>query len=170
MKAIATIVLVGLLVACASGPDAATRRDPFPREQASLDETILNISSERLGTSSDDPIWALGLGDDTLIAAIDDRWSDPMSTLLDENTTVVDGGIHEEISAAWLVTGNRDAVTARFVLLDGSSIVRDPIIADVADPPIVFAYATAATNEIVGVELLDADGDLVVALSVDGDA
>ena len=164
------LVAAAVLFASCGGDEEAGRRDPLT---SSFD---LPNGAELIYTSDVDGLppsapgesrqFGLYLGPTCLLAGLDQSFSGCMSPLPSEATTMIDGGVHDDVSLAWLVSGDTEVTTARFWLLDGTTVDRAPILADGwDDPPIVFGHAVA-TNEIVGIELLDAEGRVLAALSV----
>lgn len=165
------VVLVLVGAAC-SGSDVDARRDPLDSSDPPPDAVILYTAAvEGLPPAEEGgppPIFGLGLTPTCLIAGIDGASSTCMGTAPGSSGAVYDGGIHGDASVAWAVSGDEQVVSARFWLLDGTTFEQQALLADDrSDPPIVFGHAVAATNEIVGIELLDAEGHVVMALSVD---
>lgn len=174
VRAVLGLVAVCLVSAC-SGDAPVSRRDPFPASATA--EGALPLFSEGIdGVEPVEPggppqFFRLSLSDTCIVATIGDAHSECMNPRPGPTGTMSDGGIHDGVSAAWLTTGDADVSSARFWMLDGTTFDQDPILADgVTDPPVVFGHAVAATNEIVGVELLDADGNVIVAIAIDGTA
>lgn len=167
------VVLVG---AACSGSTENTRRDPLDSSGQPADDAVILYTAAVEGLPPAEeggppPIFGLGLTPTCLIAGIDDASSTCTGTEPGSQAAISDGGIHGDASVAWAVTGDEQVVSARFWMLDGTTFEQEALLADDrSDPPIVFGHAVAATNEIVGIELLDAEGHVVMALSVDPEA
>ena len=163
-----------LLTSC-GGDDHAGRSDPLTSEGPQPDGVfVLHTQSvEGVPPAEPDgppPSFALSIGETCLLANVGLAFSTCMSPRPGEGSTMYDGGVHDDVSLAWLVTGDTSVTRARFWLLDGTTVDLAPVPLEGDDPPIVFGHAVAATNEIVGIELLDAEGHVVMALSVDPEA
>lgn len=164
---------VGLLLASCGG-DATGRRDPLTSSFDLLNgaEPIYASGVDGLAGTADRP-WRFGLylGPSCLVAGVDDAYSDCTSARPGDASTAYDGGVHDDVSLAWVVSGDEQVVSARFWMLDGTTFEQPAlVVGDRDDPPIVFGHAVAATNEIVGIELLDSHGHVVTALSIDPEA
>lgn len=173
-RAILPLVIVCLVSSC-SGDDPASRRDPLPASEPAA--SAVQVFSEDIdGVEPVEPggpprFFRLSLSDTCVVATVGDAHSECMNPRPGFNGTMSDGGIHDGVSTAWLSTGDADVSSVRFWMLDGTTFDQDPIPADgVVDPPTLFGHAVAATNEIVGVELLDADGNVIAAIAIDGTA
>jgi hypothetical protein len=80
-----------LLAACTGGSDGPTeRRDPMQGGEMTATVNLLPIHTARLGTSADDPIWGLLLGNGFLVATIDGRLSTPLGARPSEGSTMLD--------------------------------------------------------------------------------
>lgn len=174
-RRIRRLVAAAVLLASCGGDDQAGRRDPLSSDGPLPDGVLVMHTEGVVGLppvepGGPPPIFALSLGETCLLASVDQAFSSCMSPRAGEATTMYDGGVHGDVSLAWLVTGDTSVMTARFWLLDGTTVDRAPFTVEGDDPPIVFGHAVAATNEIVGIELLDAEGHVVMALSVDPEA
>lgn len=162
-------------VGACGGDDAPGQRDPLSSSEVAPDGTLTLFAEGVAGLPAVEPGgpppgFTLGIGETCLFAGVlasDWARSECTSPRPGDAATMFDGGIHDDVSLAWLVTGDRAAVTARFWMLDGSTFDQSPILAEGwEDPPIVFGHAVPATNEIVGVELLDDEGHVLIALSI----
>ena len=168
----AALILVG---AACGGSTEETRHDPLQSEGPPPDAVILYTAAVEGLLAVDEggppPLFGLMLAPSCLVAVVDTAFSTCMGTEPGSQGAVHDGGIHGDASAGWVVTGDEQVVSARFWMIDGTTFDQQALLAnDRPDPPIVFGHAVAATNEIVGIELLDAEGHVVMALSVDPEA
>ncbi len=166
-------VLVFVLVGAAcTGAAVDARRDPLESSGPLPDEAVVLYTEAIEGLrpveeGGPPPVFGLALTPTCVIAGIDGA-STCMGTEPGSGGAVYDGGIHGDASVAWAVSGDEQVVWARFWMLDGTTFEQQALLADDrSDPPIVFGHAVAAINEIVGIELLDAEGHVVMALSVD---
>lgn len=168
-------VLLALTVTACAGDDGSGPRDPLPETEVSIRGGAILYTAPVDGVPSPageaPPIFSLVLGPECLVATVDDAASTCLGTEPGEGGAISDGGIHGDVSAAWAVSGDETVVSARFWMLDGTTFEQQALLADDrTDPPIVFGHAVAATDEIVGIELLDAEGHVVMALSIDPEA
>lgn len=172
---LARLVVAVLVFASCGGDEHTGRRDPLPEGSRPEDVFIMHTQAvDGVSPAEPDgqpPIFALSLGETCLVANVGLAFGNCMTPRPGQSAAMYDGGVHGDVSLAWLVAGDTDVAMARFWQLDGTTVDQEPILADGwDDPPVVFGLAVAATNEIVGIELLDADGHVVLALPIDPEA
>jgi hypothetical protein len=176
-RLVTAALLCALSVTACSDDTSSARRDPLtatgvvPGASPLYSEGLDTLAPPETGGPP--PFFRLfTTSEGCLIASFAERArSECLSLRPGDGSSMLDGGVHGDASLAWLSTGDPDVASARFWMLDGSTYDQQPLVADgVEDPPVVFGHAVPATNEIVGVELLDADGHVLFAIPVDGGA
>jgi hypothetical protein len=177
--AIALAVLCVPLVSSCGSDEATGRRDPLASTEPRPADATIVFSEGIVGLPSVEPggpppSFGLFVTDTCVfaeVAAVDVARSYCMYHEPGQSGTSYIGGVHDDVSVAWLMAGDPHVASARFWMLDGTTFDQDPIVADGFEaPPVVFGHAVPAANEIVGVELLDIAGHVLSAFSIDGDA
>ncbi|MFN8021045.1 MAG: hypothetical protein U0Q03_05895 [Acidimicrobiales bacterium] len=176
-KVVASVLVASVALGACGGDDEPTgRRDPLSSDDPAPDDLTV-VHTDGIvglpGTEPDGPATVFGLfvGDGCLYAAVGRAYSSCQYLATDPSSVSFDGGLHDDVSVAWVAITDPAVTLARFWMLDGSTFEQSPVGEPGAtEPAQVFGHAVPASNEIVGIELLDADGNVAWALSIDGGA
>lgn len=158
-----SVVAIAVVAGCAGS--AAEPFDPLPNGSVpDVGAELSTVIAGQVATTSG-PTWTLGANVDCAVLTVGDASSDCLQLgHLDGGATAWIGGVHGDVSVAVISTGG-EATSVRFVTADGTVIVEPPVELG-RESPALFVAVQPATNEIVGAELLDVNGDVLVAASI----
>jgi hypothetical protein len=159
---VAGIVFASVLAtSCSASDGGAAALDPLIVPASSY--TSLDVLASGTAATHE---WEVGLAeDDCLVVVVGDAASTCQFVGELSGGSVGYGGTHLDLSLGWAITGAAGASSAEFVLLDGT-VIRGDEIPGLSVPTTAWVLVVPAGNEIVGVEVLAADGALIASLPI----
>lgn len=160
---VVAVAAITVLPGC--GGSSADPFDPLPNDSVTvIADDLETVATGQLSTTRV-LTWTVAADSTCAVLTVGDASSGCLQLSNLSNGSAWIGGVHGDVSVAAIGTAIDGVVAARFVAADGSEIVESPLELGRASPA-VFVRVTPATNEIVGIELLDASGDVLIAAPI----